>query len=309
MQLAELSPGIDMPFELPLRRDGAVNMGAFTLPRLQPGRAVDDSKPYQKGDPVRFIDWRSFARTNKLYLREKVENTRVGIEIAVDGSPSMAFPQMPAVTADRPVTKLELAMRLGYFLSYEFASLGEQVTLAFHRDRDDAHEPLTGLVHQSADRKLIKSHFMQIMGDENGAQNGLSDSQHIAAMALNPGYVPAPTSRRFQLVISDALTVPVASWLARFTGSKGVFIHALSHLELDLSWMASDDVYFDHSGQPLKSTGKSFLKYRAKVGEQRTAWLDSCEDACHRHGWTYLQAVDTDPALRFLAGFAALLGA
>lgn len=304
MWLAELSPGVDGAFQLPLSRDGAVNMGAFTLPRLQPGRAADSAKPYQKGDPVRFIDWRSYARTNKLYLREKVETTRVGVEIAIDGGPSMAFPDesFPRKGLGAKASKLELAVRLGYFLGYELASLGEQVALSFHHSEP---QDVAGLVPQSSDRKLIKSHFEQIVGAETANRNPWATAPHIAGTALLPSYRPSMSARRFRIVISDALTTDVEGWLANFTGGRGVFIHALSHLELDLSWMTSDDVYFDQSAQSLRSTGKSFEKYHQQVSTQRSAWLEGCEAACQRMGWTYLQAVDTDPVDHFLACFAA----
>lgn len=320
MRIAELAPGLDVAFQLPLRRDGAVNMGAFTLPRLQPGRAVDGTKPYQKGDPVRFIDWRSYARTDKLYLREKLENTRVGIEIAIDGGASMAFPDgsLPhramagtaSAQASPPVTKLETALRLSYFLGYELASLGEQVTLGFFRGgQQDQPDSSAGLVYQSSDRMLLRSHFEQLSAAPS-TQNPLADGAEIAAAALEPNYLPPPRSRQLRLVVSDALTTDVETWLTRFSSSSGgVFIHTLSHLELDLSWMASDDVYFDHSGQRLRTTGKSFEKYQQQVSDQRQAWLEGCEAACHRQGWTYLQAVDTDPADHFLACLAALLAA
>lgn len=301
MRIAEVEPGIDVAFQVPLTRDGAVDMGAFTLPQLQPGRAVDGSKPYQKGDPVRFIDWRSFARTNKLYLREKIENTRVGIEIFVDGGASMAFPDdsLPTRSGDKLPPKLELAVRLGYFLGYEFADLGEQVTLCLK-----VRDGLTGLIAKCSDRKLIKSHFMQL-----GAQRGpkFADAEGLAQAALHPEYTPAPHTRRFRIIISDALTTDIARWFDRLGGGRGLFIHSLSQLEQNLDWMASDDVYFDHSGQKLRTTGKSFKKYRDQVEQQKQSWLDRCEHSCHLQGWSYLKVADGDPVEHFLARFTAVL--
>lgn len=297
MKVAQLEPGLDLPFPVSITRDGAVNMGAFTLPALQPGRAVDDSKPYQKGDPVRFIDWRSYARTNKLYIREKIEQTRVGVEIFVDGGASMAFPDssMPEQQGRSPAAKLAWAMRLAYFLGYEFADLGEQVTVCLK-----GGDLLTGLLAQCSDRKLIKSHFHQLSGS-------LADAQQIAEAALQPSYTPSPGSRRFRIVISDALTTDMNAWFDRLGGGRGLFIHSLSQLELDLSWMASDDVYFDHSGKPLRTTGKSFHKYQDQVEQQKSQWLTSCEDHCQQRGWTYQRVTDDEPVDHFMANFASCI--
>lgn len=298
MKIAELEPGIEAPFALTLAQHGAVNMGAFTLPKLVLGRAVDGTKPYQKGDPVRFIDWHSYARTDKLYSREKVETTRVGIEIYVDGGESMAFPSGEA-QGPSAVAKLNVALRLGYFLGYELAALGEQVTLCFAYG-----DQLAGLFTQCSDRKLIKSQFAEQRGQ-------LDDPQRVAETALHGDFVPARQTQKFRLVISDGLSLSVAEWLERLGGargassasSSGLFIHCLSHLELDLSWLAPDDVYFESGPQRKKSTGSSFRTYAASVAQQREAWLQESEETCRSQGWGYLQVHDGFGLDEFLAAF------
>lgn len=293
MNIASIEPGMDLPFLVNLRRQGPVNMGAFTLPHLVAGRAVDDTKPYQKGDPVRFIDWRSYARTNKLYLREKIEHTRVGVDIYIDGGGSMSFP------ADHPTStpKIDWATRLGYSLAYEFASLGEQIAICLATDDD-----LVGLVAQCADRKVITSHFEELRPD-------LHAIPQMAAKALHPSYLPPPTAKRFRIVLSDGLYREVPDWAERLGQGRGIFVHCLSEREMDLAWMSEDDVYFVGEPQRKRTTGQSFSTYRAEVERQRAEWLARCESTCHSHGWAYHRVTDGDGIEEALQGFAAQLQA
>ena len=47
---------------------------------------------YNTGDSTKNIDWKLYARTEKLFLKEFEEETNVRSTIAVDVSGSMRFP-------------------------------------------------------------------------------------------------------------------------------------------------------------------------------------------------------------------------
>ena len=48
---------------------------------------------YQPGDDLKYVDWKAFARTNRLYSRQFRETTNMGALFVLDISRSMAFPQ------------------------------------------------------------------------------------------------------------------------------------------------------------------------------------------------------------------------
>lgn len=48
---------------------------------------------YNQGDPLRYIDWRVFGRTEKLFIKRFEEETNLRCCIAVDVSSSMYFPE------------------------------------------------------------------------------------------------------------------------------------------------------------------------------------------------------------------------
>ncbi len=49
-------------------------------------------RPYVPGDEIRKIDWRTFARTDRYYLKEYEAETNVRAVLVVDASASMGFP-------------------------------------------------------------------------------------------------------------------------------------------------------------------------------------------------------------------------
>lgn len=55
------------------------------------GFEFDQIREYQQGDDVRFIDWKSSARTNKLMVRQYIEERSRSIILAVDVSASGFF--------------------------------------------------------------------------------------------------------------------------------------------------------------------------------------------------------------------------
>lgn len=70
--------------------EGAMN-GMHISPRQ--GAAVEFAahRQYTTGDSVRHLDWKVFARNDKLYIKQFQQETNLNISILVDGSASMRF--------------------------------------------------------------------------------------------------------------------------------------------------------------------------------------------------------------------------
>ncbi len=52
-----------------------------------------EHKPYNKGDSTRHIDWKRYAKTEKLYLKQYEEETNLRCQLVIDQSSSMLFPK------------------------------------------------------------------------------------------------------------------------------------------------------------------------------------------------------------------------
>jgi uncharacterized protein (DUF58 family) len=49
-------------------------------------------RPYNQGESTRYIDWRLYGKTDKLFVRRFEEETNLRCQVVIDQSPSMHFP-------------------------------------------------------------------------------------------------------------------------------------------------------------------------------------------------------------------------
>jgi uncharacterized protein (DUF58 family) len=90
--------------------DGFVN-GLHRTPRLGMSTDFAEHRVYMPGDDTRRIDWRLYARTDRLYLKEFEADTVMNFSILLDVSKSMQY-------GSGPVTKLDYARFLAACLAY-----------------------------------------------------------------------------------------------------------------------------------------------------------------------------------------------
>src|SRR3954467_1149369 len=68
-------------------------------------------RPYIPGDEVRHVDWRLFARSDRLYVKKFEEETNAPVRLLLDSSASLSF-------APRKLSKFDYARLLVASLAY-----------------------------------------------------------------------------------------------------------------------------------------------------------------------------------------------
>jgi uncharacterized protein (DUF58 family) len=94
-------------------------------------------RPYIAGDEMRRIDWRVYARTDRLYVKESEEETNAPVRLLLDISASLRY-------APRTVTKLDYARYLVATLAYLATRQGDRVGLACFNEEVRALVPARG---------------------------------------------------------------------------------------------------------------------------------------------------------------------
>ncbi|MDD1754326.1 MAG: DUF58 domain-containing protein, partial [Methanothrix sp.] len=92
-------------------------------------------REYRKGDDFKLIDWKAYARTEKLYIREHEEERSLVVHILLDGSGSMGYEG-----------KFAFASRLAAGFAYLATLENEKYALSLFCKRLYAGEPKRGRI-------------------------------------------------------------------------------------------------------------------------------------------------------------------
>jgi len=122
-------------------------------------------RPYRLGDDLKHLDWKLYARSDRLYTRQFRETTNLSVLLVLDRSASMAFPESG-------VTKFRYAQVLCAALAYLVSDQGHAVGLMTTEGSKLTYVPPRG------GRVHLRSLIARI--DRLEASNGWDGPQAIA---------------------------------------------------------------------------------------------------------------------------------
>lgn len=121
-----------------------IRTGGHRSPLQGHGAEFQQHRPYRAGDDLKYLDWKVFGRSDRLYTRQFRETTNMHLMLVVDTSASMAYPiEGPGLS------KFRYAVLLAAALAYLASEQGHAVGLM-----SNTHGALTylparaGLVHR-----------------------------------------------------------------------------------------------------------------------------------------------------------------
>lgn len=146
------------------------------------GLTIEDYRPYVKGDEPKLIDWKVYAKTDRIYVKQFEEERSLTVHIIIDKSTSMNF--------GKKMTKFEYGAMLG--LGFAYLSMKENDKFEFTLFDDDLHtiRPKKGMSQIASIVELLSQ--VHVKGESNFTKSMQK-------------YKKLLTSRSLVVVISDFL--------------------------------------------------------------------------------------------------------
>ncbi|XCF06861.1 DUF58 domain-containing protein [Tamlana crocina] len=102
-----------------------------------------EHKIYNQGESTRHIDWKLFAKTDKLYTKRYDDETNLRCHIILDNSSSMHYPKMNAFSVDR-LNKIGFSVLASAALMQILKKQRDAVGLSIYSDDYDYYAPEKG---------------------------------------------------------------------------------------------------------------------------------------------------------------------
>ena len=278
-----LSSIADLEFVARLVVEGSVS-GLHRSPFHGYSAEFSQYRHYRQGDDLKYVDWKLFARTDRVYTKQYRETTNVPVQLAVDASASMAF------RGSAGVSKFEFARVLAAALAHVIASNGDAVGLAVFDDTMRSHVP----------SRSGQPHFRSLL---TTLSTTVPAGATAAARALRT-VVELLKRRSVLMVLSDLYgdEEGVDAELRRATraGHDVALFHVLSRDEVDFPY--SGDVEFEdvETGEKVLTNAAGIAgAYRAGI----SAFLDRWRARCVSSGIDYTLAVTDRPPEEVLRTF------
>jgi uncharacterized protein (DUF58 family) len=226
--------------------------GLHRATRRGAGEDFAKHREYQQGDDVRYVDWKIYGRTDRLFVREFEERSNLQAFLVLDATASMGFADA------RGLTKLRYGAYLAAALGHLMLSAGDAVGLA------TAGEDAALRVAPRARRGHLHAILLAL-------QSLAGDGRAGAAAALDRAAAALPRRGRLVL-ISDlleedegaALTRTAARLRAR--GDEVLVFRVLTPTELGEAPLGAA-LFFDpeHPDRAVPAVGADDAGYRERL--------------------------------------------
>ena len=124
-----------------------------------------EHKIYNRGESTRHIDWKLFAKTDKLYTKRYDDETNLRCHIILDNSSSMHYPEMTQFSIDQ-LNKIAFSALASASLMYMLKKQRDAVGLSIYSNAYDFYAPEKGserhhqmLLNQLSDAVVTNTSF------------------------------------------------------------------------------------------------------------------------------------------------------
>ena len=225
-----------------------------------------EHRQYMPGDPLRDLDWKALAKTDRLYVKRYEEETNAKTYLLLDLSGSMDF------RSAGPMSKFRYACCLAAALSHLMLRQRDAVGLMLFRDRICSYIP----------PRSVQSHLNVLLKEMSGARPE-ADTRMAAAFH---DLAERLSRRGLVVVLSDLLddADEVLAGLRHFRhrGHEVIVFQILDSRERDLDFRSRSDTRFVdlEDGEELSTQPWHIqAQYREMMDHLTRTYAYQCADA------------------------------
>jgi uncharacterized protein (DUF58 family) len=234
-----------------------------------------EHRPYMPGDPLRHVDWKVYAKTRRVYVKEFEEETNLRGYLLLDASGSMGL-------GSGEVTKFEYAAHLAAALAYLMIRQRDSVGLLLF-DR----EVRRFLPPRSA-RGQLHHLLREIEAARTGERTDVAASLQTLSERIH--------RRGLIILLSDLMDSPEAILRAlrqfRHRKHELVVFHIMDPAEFDLPYDEEVVLRDLETGQEMLTQP---WRIRSEYARSVADWCDAYRRACHESSIDYVPMNTTTP--------------
>ncbi|MDA0688317.1 MAG: DUF58 domain-containing protein [Proteobacteria bacterium] len=243
----------------------------------------NDYRHYQRGDDMRHVDWKLYARSDKFYIKQYEDETNVRVVILLDVSASMDYSSGSVSKLNYGIT---LASALAYFIMRQRDAVG---LITFD---DEVQEYIPAKCRQPHLMRILRTLAHVQSGNKTNAVKPLSD---LAASLHKKSMV---------ILISDLLDDEerVINTLRnlRGMGNDVITFHLMDEAELKFPFNEASE-FIDMENQETYITSPAAI--REAYLENLNEYLAFCKKKCQSSGVDYCLLNTAEPLDEALSAY------
>jgi len=243
----------------------------------------NDYRHYQRGDDMRHVDWKLYARSDKFYIKQYEDETNVRVVILLDVSASMDYTSGSVSKLNYGIT---LASALAYFIMRQRDAVG---LITFD---DEVQEYIPAKCRQPHLMRILRTLAHVESGNKTNAVKPLSD---LAASLHKKSMV---------ILISDLLDDEerVINTLQNLggMGNDVIAFHLMDEAELKFPFNEASE-FVDMENQETYITSPAAI--REAYLENLNEYLSFCKKKCQRSGVDYCLLNTSEPLDEALSAY------
>ena len=226
-------------------------------------------REYTKGDDIKHIDWKVYARTDRYYIKQFEEETAMKAYLLIDTSNSMGYATNP-----RAQSKLVYSMNLAAALAYLLVKQNDSVGLA----------SFSGHLQKFIPPRSSPQHLTEIWktleGIEAEGPTNIPQILHILANSMK--------KRGLLILLSDLYDHPmeIIRGLSHFRHKKFevIVFHVMDHDELDFPFKGNFKFHDMETGDITECSARSI---RSAYLEEINRFIEFIREGCFRANIDY----------------------